>query len=89
MFDPKDDPELVVIDFMNSRVADQSALQAIEAVATKYEAQNKKVQLLHLSRDCHRLLNKAGQLMIDSDNDPNYGLAVNYSVRTDILGGGH
>ena len=89
LFDPKDDPELVVIDFMNSRVADQSALQAIEAVATKYEAQNKKVQLLHLSRDCHRLLNKAGQLMIDSDNDPNYGLAVNYSVRTDILGGGH
>ena len=70
---------------MNSRVADQSALQAIETLAQKYEAEGKTLQLRHLSRDCHRLLNRAGQLVIDADDDPDYGLAVDYSVRTGIL----
>jgi SulP family sulfate permease len=37
LFDPAGDPETVVVDFMNSRVVDQSALQAIEDLATKYE----------------------------------------------------
>jgi len=87
LFTPEEDPGLVIIDFTESRVADQSALQAIEAVAGKYEAAGKKVQLRHLSRDCHRLLTKAGHLMIDSDDDPDYGIAVDYSVRTGILGG--
>ena len=87
LFDPDGDPQAVVIDFAESRVADQSALQAIEAVAGKYEARGKRLVLRHLSRDCHRLLSRAGHLMVDSDDDPEYGLAVNYSVRTGILGG--
>ncbi|MGR3369174.1 MAG: SulP family inorganic anion transporter [Sagittula sp.] len=87
MFDVASDPSLVVVDFADSRVVDQSALQAIEAVAGKYAAIGKTVQLRHLSRDCHRLLNKAGHLMIDSDDDPDYELAVDYGVRTGILGG--
>jgi len=77
----------VIVDFADSRVVDQSALQAIESVALKYEAEGKQIQLRHLSRDCHRLLTKAGHLMVDSDDDPDYALAVNYSVRTGILGG--
>ena len=77
----------MIVDFADSRVVDQSALQAIEAVAAKYEAVNKKIQLRHLSRDCHQLLNKAGHLMVDSADDPDYGLAVDYDVRTGILGG--
>ncbi|MEM7500279.1 MAG: sodium-independent anion transporter, partial [Pseudomonadota bacterium] len=72
-----------------SRVVDQSALQAIEDVAAKYEGQGKTVQLRHLSRDCHKLLNKAGQLVVDADDDPDYGLAVDYGVRTGALAGGH
>jgi len=87
LFDPKNDPSAVIVDFADSRVVDQSALQAIEAVALKYEAEGKQIQLRHLSRDCHRLLKKAGHLMVDSDDDPDYALAVNYSVRTGILGG--
>ena len=87
LFNPKEDPSVVVVDFADSRVVDQSALQAIENVASKYEAEGKEIQLRHLSRDCHRLLKKAGHLMIDSDDDPDYELAVNYSVRTGILGG--
>lgn len=89
LFTPADDPSLVVIDFADSRVVDQSALQAIEAIAEKYKGHGKQIQLRHLSRDCHQLLTKAGQLMIDSDDDPDYALAVNYTVKTGILAGGH
>ena len=89
LFDVQNDPNEVIIEFSDSRVVDQSALQAIEAVAGKYELANKRIQLRHLSRDCHSLLTKAGHLVIDSDDDPDYALAVNYSVKTGIIDGGH
>ena len=88
LFDVHRDPKEIIVDFADSRVVDQSALQAIEAVASKFEAQGKRVQLRHLSRDCHRLLTKAGHLIVDSDDDPDYQLAVDYGVRTGILSGG-
>ncbi|CUJ16334.1 SulP family inorganic anion transporter [Cognatishimia activa] len=87
LFDIENDPASVIIDFKASRVVDQSALQAIEAVASKYEAAGKTIALRHLSRDCHQLLTKAGHLMVDSEDDPQYEVAVDYSVRTGILGG--
>ncbi|MEL6839481.1 MAG: SulP family inorganic anion transporter [Pseudomonadota bacterium] len=87
IFDVEGDPDVVIIDFAASRVADQSALQAIEAVAQKYQDAGKKIQLRHLSRDCHQLLSKAGHLMVDSDDDPDYALAVDYGVKTGIIGG--
>ncbi|MEZ5767815.1 MAG: SulP family inorganic anion transporter [Paracoccaceae bacterium] len=86
MFDVAGDPASVVVDFADSRVVDQSALQAIEAVAAKYDGLGKSLQLRHLSRDCHALLTKAGHLMVDSDDDPDYEIATDYSVRTGILG---
>ena len=88
-FNPAEDPAAVIVDFDESRVVDQSALQAIEALALRYEAEGKSLQLRHLSHDCHKLLKRAGQLMVDSDDDPHYGIAVDYNVRTGILGGGH
>ncbi len=89
LFQPGTDADLVVIDFANSRVVDQSALQAIENITAKYSASGKTVQLRHLSRDCHRLLQKAGQLMVDSDDDPDYQIAVDYSVKHGRFGSGH
>lgn len=89
LFKPDTDPDTVIVDFMNSRVADQSALQAIEDMASRYEALGKTLQLRHLSRDCHKLLNRAGQLMVDSNDDPDYEVAVDYSVQTGILGAEH
>ncbi|NQW00985.1 MAG: SulP family inorganic anion transporter [Rhodospirillales bacterium] len=89
IFNIKKDPDVVIVDFMNSRVVDQSALQAIEDLASKYEERGKTLQLRHLSHDCHKLLNRAGQLIIDSDDDPSYGIAVDYSVKTGSFGGGH
>ena len=87
LFDVENDPDTVIVDFNDSRVVDQSALQAIEAIAGKYEAAGKVIKLRHLSRDCHKLLKKAGHLIVDSDDDPDYELAVDYDVRTGILGG--
>lgn len=89
LFSPKDDPQNVIVDFARSRVVDQSALQAIETLADKYTQAGKSVQLRHLSKQCHQLLNKAGQLMIDSDDDPDYGIATDYRIRTGRFGGGH
>ncbi len=87
LFAPESDPSRVVVDFAESRVADQSALQAIEKLAGRYEALGKRLELRHLSRDCHRLLTRAGHLVVDSDDDPDYQVATDYSVRTGILGG--
>jgi SulP family sulfate permease len=87
IFDVENDPDVVIVDFANSRVADQSALQAIEALAQRYVDAGKVIQLRHLSRDCHQLLSKAGHLMVDSDDDPDYALAADYSVKTGIIGG--
>ncbi|MAZ92570.1 MAG: sodium-independent anion transporter [Maricaulis sp.] len=89
LFDIENDPDRVVVDFADSRVVDQSALQALEDLAAKYEAAGKQLELRHLSRDCHRLLSRAGQLMVDSDDDPAYGLAVDYKVKPGRLGGSH
>ena len=89
LFHFDEDPDVVIVDFMRSRVVDQSALQAIEDLAAKYQAVGKTLRLRHLSRDCHQLLTRAGQLMIDSDDDPDYALAADYGVRTGIFGSGH
>lgn len=89
LFHPDEDPDVVIVDFMRSRVVDQSALQAIEDLAAKYASKGKTLKLRHLSKDCHTLLAKAGQLVIDSDDDPDYALAADYGVRTGIFGEGH
>jgi SulP family sulfate permease len=89
LFDPSIDPAVVILDFDNSRVVDQSALQAIEAVAAKYQKAGKRLQLRHLTHDCHKLLTTAGQLMIDRDDDPDYGLAVDYDIKSGRMGGSH
>ncbi|MGB0507263.1 MAG: SulP family inorganic anion transporter, partial [Pikeienuella sp.] len=89
IFDAAKDPARVIIDFSASRVVDQSALQAIEDVAQRYVAADKQLQLRGLSKECEGLLHRAGQLVVHSKNDPEYGVAADYSVHTGIFGGGH
>jgi SulP family sulfate permease len=86
LFKPEEDPEVIIIDFAGSKVIDQSALKAIEDIADKYNNFGKKVKLRHLTKDCHRLLSRAGQLVVDSDDDPDYGIAVDYDVKLGIFG---
>ena len=86
LFHPSKDPKVIIIDFAKSKVIDQSALKAIEDIAEKYDSCGKKVKLRHLTRDCHKLLSRAGQLVVDSDDDPDYGMAVDYGVKLGIFG---
>ena len=89
LFDPKDDPETVIIDFAGSRVVEHSGLQAIEALAAKYEANGTKLKLRHLSNDCKTLLKKAGQLVEPAEDDPEYAVATDYDLQTGRLDAGH
>jgi SulP family sulfate permease len=76
LFDPKNDPEEVIIDFMHSRVADHSAIEAIDNLAEKYTKVGKNLHLHHLSPECRQLLEKAGNLVeINIKEDPRYHVA--------------
>ena len=89
LFDISNDPNQVILDFAESRIVDQSGLQAIEDIASKYAASNKQIMLRHLSPDCQKLLSRSGQIIIDSEDDPDYGVAVDYSVKIGAMGGSH
>ena len=75
-FDPKNDNDDVVIDFARSRVADHSALEAIDTLAERYLNAGKKLHLVHLSEECRKLLTKAGNLVeVNVIEDPKYFVA--------------
>ncbi|MFI4859802.1 MAG: SulP family inorganic anion transporter [Phycisphaerales bacterium JB063] len=77
LFKPTADPQDVVIDFYYTRVYDQSGLEAINAVAEKYRAQGKRLHLVHLSEECAKLLDKAGDLVeVNISEDPHYHVAT-------------
>lgn len=77
MFNVNEDPDDVVIDFYYSRVYDQSGLEAINWLAEKYEGCGKRLHLTHLSPECRRLLDKAGDLVeINVSEDPHYHVAT-------------
>ena len=81
LFSPRTDPIDVVIDFAESRVIDHSALQAIDTLAERYTRNGKTLHLRHLSEDCKMLLTKAkGMVEISLEEDPHYGVAVDYSA---------
>ena len=79
-FDVKNDPDKVEIDFVESRISDHSALEAILNLVKKYEAENKEIHLKHLSVECKELLYKSDprfhQVIIDAIDDPRYHLAA-------------
>lgn len=76
LFTPESDPDEVVIDFAASRVADHSALEAIDGLAEAYRSRGKKLHLRHLSPDCRLVLAKAGDLVeVNIAEDPVYPVA--------------
>ncbi len=77
LFEPASDPEDVVIDFYYTRVYDQSALEAINALAEKYEDCGKRLHLTHLSDECRGLLDRAGDFVeVNLSEDPQYHVAT-------------
>jgi SulP family sulfate permease len=84
-FDVENDPDEIIIDFKESRVADHSGIEAINQLAQKYEKSGKKICLFHLSPDCRKLIDKAEKLIrVDIKEDPEYTVVVqgfeDYSV---------
>ena len=76
LFDPRNDPDDVVIDFYDSRVADHSGLEAIDTLADRYLRAGKTLHLKHLSQECRTLLEKAGGLVeVNLLEDPRYHVA--------------
>ena len=72
-FDVKNDPHEIIIDFAESRVADMSAIEALNSLTNRYHKAGKTVRLQHLSPDCRSLLKNA-EAIIDVNilEDPLY-----------------
>jgi len=80
-FDAKNDPDKIEIDFVESRISDHSALEAIFNLVEKYEKEGKQIRLKHLSEDCKVLLYKSNpkfrEVVVEDIDDPRYHLAAN------------
>ena len=63
-FDVLNDPDEVIIDFKESRVADMSGIEALNKITERYAKVGKKVHLRHLSKDCVRLLKNAEDIIV-------------------------
>lgn len=76
-FDLSTDPEEVVIDFKESRIADMGGIEALNKLTERYHTTGKKLHLKHLSNDCVRLLRNAGDVIdVNIIEDPSYQVAT-------------
>jgi len=76
IFSPQTDPKDVIVDFMNARVYDHSAIEALDSLAERYERNGKKLHYRHLSPECKLLLSRAGDLVeLNLIEDPDYKVA--------------
>ena len=79
-FDVNDDPKNVRIDFMESRVSDHSALEALYQMVDKYEAAGKTLTIQHLSEECQNLMIRASprleKVIKKNIDDPRYHVMV-------------
>ncbi|MBI9072906.1 MAG: SulP family inorganic anion transporter [Melioribacteraceae bacterium] len=80
-FDVDKDPKEVVVDFKESRIMDQSAIEAINKLSEKYTKNGKTIHLRHLSKDCIKLIKKAESICeVNVLEDPDYYVAIdNYN----------
>lgn len=76
-FDVANDPNEVIIDFKESKIADMSAIDALNKITERYAKVGKKLHLRHLSTDCRQLLKNADDVIdINIIEDPTYKVAV-------------
>ena len=75
-FDPANDPDNVEIDFIESRVSDHSAIEAMRGIANKYLDLGKSIKFTHLSPESKTLLLRANPkfatVIETSVDDPRY-----------------
>lgn len=76
-FDLPNDPDEVIIDFKESRVADMSGIEALNKLTERYRAAGKKLHLRHLSTDCRQLLKNANDIIdVNIIEDPTYKVVI-------------
>ena len=76
-FDVANDPEEVVVDFRESRVVDHSGIEALNKLTERYLQAGKKLHLRHLSEDCRKLINRAGDIVeVNILEDPHYAVVT-------------
>jgi SulP family sulfate permease len=76
LFDPENDPQEIYVDCAASRIADHSAIEAIDNLAERYKKVGKNLHLIHLSPECSKLLTTAGDLVeVNFKEDPRYHVA--------------
>ncbi|MET0759987.1 MAG: SulP family inorganic anion transporter [Flavobacterium sp.] len=76
-FDVQNDPSEVIIDFKESKIADMSAIDAVNKITERYAKINKTVHLRHLSPDCRQLLQNADKVIeVNILEDPTYKVAI-------------
>jgi sulfate permease, SulP family len=76
-FDVQNDPIEIVVDFKESRIADMSAIEALNKLTERYHKAGKVLHLRHLSEDCRILLKNAGSVVdVNVIEDPNYRVAT-------------
>lgn len=76
-FDVLNDPDEVIIDFSESRVADMSGIEALNKITERYRKVGKKIHLRHLSADCRMLLHNANDIIeVNIMEDPTYKVVV-------------
>ena len=82
-FDVANDPDLIILDFKDSRVSDMSAIEALNKLTKKYSEAGKTIRLKHLSDDCRQLLYNA-EAVIDVNiiEDPTYKVAADKSAQS-------
>jgi len=80
-FDVQNDPKEIIVDFKESRIMDQSAIEAINKLAERYQKAGKTIHLRHLSKDCIKLVKRAEKICdVNVVEDPNYFVAIdNYN----------
>jgi SulP family sulfate permease len=74
---PATDPDEVIIDFKDARVADYSSLEALNAITERYRKAGKRLRLRHLSPECQKMITSAGRLVVVevAEDDPHYSIA--------------
>jgi len=70
-FEPREDPDRIEIDFIESKVSDHSGIEAVRGIANKYLDLGKQVRLTHLSPECKELLLK---------NNPEFSTIIETSI---------
>jgi len=82
-FDVKNDPSEIVIDFKESRIVDQSAIECINKLTERYHKSGKNIHLRHLSSDCVKLIKRAEKIcVVNVLEDPDYFVSIDNFRKT-------